>query len=73
MIYIDDGKTKEQLKAERAAAEAERRRPIPWSEYQERIRKDPPMLCTGLVDRLQLETVPEDLRPLFEAQRSIKR
>lgn len=70
MIYIDDGKTEEQLKAERAAAEAERRRPITWGEYQERIKNDPPGKNAGLISRLQIETVPEDVRSLFEFYKS---
>lgn len=65
MPYIIENMTT----AQREAAEAENTRPLTWDEYQKAMKADPAKRA-GLIDRLQMETVPADIRGIIE---SVKR
>lgn len=69
MIFITDNRTAEQRKA----AEAENTRPLTWEEYRGAINTAPAGKRAGLIDRLQMETVPEELRGLLDACKHGKR
>lgn len=69
MIYITDNRTAE----ERKAAEAENTRPLTWEEYRGAINTAPAGKRAGLIDRLQMETVPAELRGLFEGLKRDRR
>lgn len=70
MIYITDNRTAEQRKA----AEAESKKPLSWTEYQSALRTAPtPEKRRGLINRLQMETVPAELKGLFEDLKRDKR
>lgn len=63
MLHIIDPRTKE----ERKAAEAESKKPLSWAEYQNELRTAPPEKRRGLINRLQMDTVPAELLPLMES------
>ena len=63
MIHFIDPRTPEQRKA----AEAENKKPLSWTEYQTALRTAPtPEKRRGLIDRLDMATVPPELLPLLE-------
>lgn len=69
MLHIIDLRTKEQRKA----AEAESQKPLSWTEYQSALRNAPHDKRQGLINRLQMETVPEELKGLFEGLKRDRR
>ena len=69
MLHFIDPRTPEQRKA----AEAENKKPLSWAEYQNELRTAPPEKRRGLIDRLDIGTVPEELRGLLDACKHGKR
>lgn len=63
MYHIIDPRTKEQRKA----AEAESKRPITWDEYKELSKNMPMGQAHELQRRVIPETVPADIRPIWES------